>query len=742
MTKILPYIVFTVSMMFHAEAQNLLINGNFESGNSGFTTDYTHSPTNVTAARSYAVIANPRSAHGLFADMRDHTSGSGLMLVVNGSTTEPAPVVWSQQVNVFRNQTYTFSAWAANLFGSSTSIISVRINGEVLTPEVLVPDEIGRWNEITRTWNSRSATSALIEIVFVSQNFTGNDTALDDFSFSSDSHSSCIDPSQIPTDAAYEELQVLATVPGNSNPFLAGQADGVATKSDTAPAQSPVLASTVSAGDVLYFSVEGSVSNVGATSPNTPADGGSFYATNSALGIAGYNLPLNALVGVFLSDAVPADTAPDNLDYGTDGQSFETLAPQLHQIFYIGDGLTGAGTGSRQGFVVPPGATRLYLGTSDGFGWYNNTGEFEVNICRLLRLPYGTELAPTMIKFDQMAYTANVGDTVLGTLEIDPIPPGGLYSQGLMVTVRNAAGTLAGAITTGSLPMLDFDGLVLGGSAAVPNDTGSGGIKGSALFSVTRETSVDPILGSFSLSGLPAGNYNLAIASWNDLGPTEDIFVTGECLTLDPYITFGTATLEVVGTDPVFPDLALSGEITVQLQTGLLEQRLTFTNNSDQPIEGFRLFITGLPADVIMKNAHGMVNGVPYIDILTPLAPGESIEILLEYERPSRNPDFTPEFTLGAPADNQQMAGDSPPLPLDLRVLRKTGEGMLLEFLSVNNQRYLIEYSDNLSDWKVSLPPITGTGQRLQWFDQGPPRTRDFPSGARFYRIVAFTDNP
>lgn len=742
MAKILPYIVFTVGMMIHAEAQNLLTNGNFESGNSGFTTDYTHSPTNVTAANSYAVIANPRSAHGSFADMSDHTSGSGLMLVVNGSTTEPVPVVWSQEVNVFRNQTYTFSAWAANLFGSSTSIISIRINGEVLTPEVLVPDEVGRWNEITRTWNSRSATTALIEIVFVSQNFIGNDTALDDFSFSSDSHSSCIDPSQIPTDAAYEELQVLATVPGNSNPFLAGQPDGVSTKSDLSPAQSPVLASTVTPGDVLYFSTEGSVSFAGATNPNTPEDGGGDFRSDSALGIAGYLLPIDTLVGVFLSDAVPADPAPDELDYGTDGLSFEILAPQLRQIFYIGDGLTGSGTGTRQGFVVPSGATRLYLGTTDGFGWYNNTGEFEVNICRLERLPYGTELGPTLIKFDRTAYTANVGDMVLGTLEIDPIPPGGLYSQGLVVTVRNTAGTLAGAITTGSLPMLDFDGLVLGGSAAVPNDTGSGGIKGSALFSITRETSVDPILGSFSLSGLPRGDYNLAIAPWNDLGPTEDIFVTGECLTLDPYITFGTATIEVLGTDPVFPELTLSGEIAVQLQTGLLEQRLNYTNNGDVPIEGFRLFITGLPADVILKNAHGVIDGIPYIDILTPLAAGESIEILLEYERSSRDPDFTPEFTLGEPAGNQQAAGNSPPLPLDLRVVRKTGEGMLLEFLSVKNQRYLVEYSDNLSDWKVSLPPITGTGQRLQWFDQGPPRTRNFPSGARFYRIVAFTENP
>ena len=56
-----------------------------------------------------------------------------------------------------------------------------------------------------------------------------------------------------------------------------------------------------------------------------------------------------------------------------------TLSPGLRQAFFIGDGRTGTGSGSVQQFVVPAGATRLLLASSDGIGAnYNNFGSFSV----------------------------------------------------------------------------------------------------------------------------------------------------------------------------------------------------------------------------------------------------------------------------------------------------------------------------------------------------------------------------
>jgi hypothetical protein len=53
----------------------------------------------------------------------------------------------------------------------------------------------------------------------------------------------------------------------------------------------------------------------------------------------------------------------------------------LKQVFFIGDGLAGDLGG--QLVIAPPGATRLYLGTMDGGGWFNNTGEFSVSVTQV-----------------------------------------------------------------------------------------------------------------------------------------------------------------------------------------------------------------------------------------------------------------------------------------------------------------------------------------------------------------------
>ena len=171
------------------------------------------------------------------------------------------------------------------------------------------------------------------------------------------------------------------TVSGTSNPYLAGMPNGSACCiGDTAPAQSPVLVTGVSltAGSALTFSVSGSVDNAAGTPTLTP-DGGSVFTGTSENGISAATWPLNALVGVFLDATQPdSSAAPSPLDFTS--TNFTTLSPQLKQAFFIGDGRTGTGSGSTQTFIVPAGATRLFLGTSDGVGWFNNTGSFNVGV--------------------------------------------------------------------------------------------------------------------------------------------------------------------------------------------------------------------------------------------------------------------------------------------------------------------------------------------------------------------------
>ncbi len=126
--------------------------------------------------------------------------------------------------------------------------------------------------------------------------------------------------------------------------------------------------------------------------PNNGPDGGNFSTTTNLSGvggISGYVGPESGfLVGVFLDDNDPTSlAAPGNMVYGSlSDYALTSYSPGLQQVFFIGDGLTGNGSGSVQSFVVPDSATRLYLGVADGFGfigapgWYDdNIGSLDVN---------------------------------------------------------------------------------------------------------------------------------------------------------------------------------------------------------------------------------------------------------------------------------------------------------------------------------------------------------------------------
>jgi len=93
---------------------------------------------------------------------------------------------------------------------------------------------------------------------------------------------------------------------------------------------------------------------------NGPAGDG-VGATNveSFGGISGIVHASNGmfLVGVFLSDGMPATPEPSRLDF-TNGMPANPPAPALGQTFLIGDG-------KGHKYDVPPEATRLYLGFAD-----------------------------------------------------------------------------------------------------------------------------------------------------------------------------------------------------------------------------------------------------------------------------------------------------------------------------------------------------------------------------------------
>jgi hypothetical protein len=81
------------------------------------------------------------------------------------------------------------------------------------------------------------------------------------------------------------------------------------------------------------------------------------------------------LIGVFLGPSLPGSQVASIGDYGTGAISPNqvTYTPLVGQTFFVGDGLTGTGSGTVQQWVVPVGATRLFLGFADGMAFTGQT---------------------------------------------------------------------------------------------------------------------------------------------------------------------------------------------------------------------------------------------------------------------------------------------------------------------------------------------------------------------------------
>ncbi len=162
---------------------NLIVNGDFEGGNFGFSSSYVYSPTNLVPEGTYAVLPNPQTAHPGFAPCGDHTSGGGNMMAVNGAGT-PNQNVWCQTVAIQPNTQYVFSAWVTSLHPSSPARLQFSINGNPIGPIFTAPSTTCTWLNFYTTWNSGSNTSATICIVNQNTTLGGNDFAIDDIVFS------------------------------------------------------------------------------------------------------------------------------------------------------------------------------------------------------------------------------------------------------------------------------------------------------------------------------------------------------------------------------------------------------------------------------------------------------------------------------------------------------------------------------------------------------------------------------
>jgi hypothetical protein len=183
-------------------------------------------------------------------------------------------------------------------------------------------------------------------------------------------------------------------------------------------------------------------------------------------------------------------------------------------------------------------------------------------------------------------------------------------------------------------------------------------------------------------------------------------------------------------------DVVILTPITLNPQTGLFEQTIRASNGSTGAVEALAVLIRGLPGDVTVYNASGLDPfGTPFVAQPIPVNPGETVDFVIEYYRANRLPITQPTFAPAATTANPRPPSGQV-MSVDRNVQLPDGR-FLIEFTARAGRRYLVQYSPDMAAWTNANPVITAPADRVQWLDDGPPKTISPPGGpgSRFYRV-------
>ena len=170
-------------------ATELVTNGNFSAGNTGFVTGYTFvadGPGNseLVPEGTYSVASNANNLHNAFNGTG--YGGSGNFMIINGSPT--ITTIWSQNnIAVQPNTTYYFSAWGLTLVDGNNAALQFSINGAQVGSIAYLPNGTTSapypWERFYGQWNSGNNTTVDLSIVNLQLAAGGNDFGLDNISF-------------------------------------------------------------------------------------------------------------------------------------------------------------------------------------------------------------------------------------------------------------------------------------------------------------------------------------------------------------------------------------------------------------------------------------------------------------------------------------------------------------------------------------------------------------------------------
>jgi hypothetical protein len=161
---------------------NMLVNGDFENGNTGFSSDYSYPLTSGTSV--YTVGSSASAIYSWWCGTSPTSPNN--MLIADGSISN-GQRVWYQTITVQPSSNYSFSGKFLNLYSTigyndNDPNIRIEINGTTIASQTLAFNSCV-WETISGSWTSGSGVTTATIAIYADPrvaDWVGNDLAIDD----------------------------------------------------------------------------------------------------------------------------------------------------------------------------------------------------------------------------------------------------------------------------------------------------------------------------------------------------------------------------------------------------------------------------------------------------------------------------------------------------------------------------------------------------------------------------------
>jgi uncharacterized repeat protein (TIGR01451 family) len=183
----------------------------------------------------------------------------------------------------------------------------------------------------------------------------------------------------------------------------------------------------------------------------------------------------------------------------------------------------------------------------------------------------------------------------------------------------------------------------------------------------------------------------------------------------------------------------------LNFQNGLMEQLVTVTNLTTNTLSDVRLVVTNLQSPNRLYNVAGTNNSNPFLMILGPLGPTNSMQVLVQFVAPSRTPIPVNFFALEGPSLTFLPVPSGTVVPISkFTTLRSTYDSthprvhytsIYIEAPTTVGNTYSLVYVTTVdsTNWVAGQEPVVAKNPFSQFTDAAPQVTSE---GDRFYHVI------